>query len=65
MTTSFVSQQAYQELRSDRHPVVIISAADIAGILVNVGLGTPEALKQWLIAQFPKPDEPMRPDGGK
>lgn len=57
VTTSFVSQQAYQELRSDRHPVVVISAADLAGILVKVGLGTPEALKQWLIAQFPKPSE--------
>lgn len=55
VTASFVSHQAYQELRSDRHPVVVISAADIAGILVKVGLGTPEALKQWLIAQFPPP----------
>jgi hypothetical protein len=39
--------------------VIVISAADIAAILVNVWLGTPEALKQWLIAQFPKSGGPM------
>jgi hypothetical protein len=41
VTTSFLGHQAYQELRSDRHPVVVIAGADIAGILVKAGLGTP------------------------
>ena len=54
----FSDGQAYQELRSDRQPVVIISGADIADVLVKTGLGTPEALKGWLTAQFPKADEP-------
>jgi hypothetical protein len=53
VTTSFLGHQAYQELRSDRHPVVVIAGADIAAILVKAGLGTPEAVGEWLIAEFP------------
>jgi len=53
VTTSYLSQQAYQELTNDRHSVIVISASYVAEILVNAGLGTPEAVKQWLIAQFP------------
>ena len=47
VTTSFLGHQAYQELRSDRHPVVVIAGADIAAILVKAGLGTPEAVREW------------------
>ena len=53
VTTSFLCNQAYQELRSDRHPVVVIAAADIAAILVKAGLGTPEAVREWLVGEFP------------
>jgi hypothetical protein len=53
VTTSFLGHQAYQELRSDGHPVVVIAGADIAAILVKAGLGTPEAVREWLIAEFP------------
>ena len=59
VTTSFLGHQAYQELRSDRHPVIVISGADIAGILVKAGVGTAEALTEWLIAQFPRKTESM------
>ena len=51
VTTSFLGHQAYQELRSDRHPVIVIAGADIAAILVKAGIGTPEALGLWL-SQF-------------
>jgi len=50
ITTLFLGHEAYQELRSDRHPVVVIAGADIAGILVKAGLGTPEAVREWLTA---------------
>ena len=53
MTTSYLGHQAYEELRSDRHPVVIISGADIAGILVKAGIGTANAVQEWLMASFP------------
>jgi len=53
VTTSYLGHQAYEELRSDRHPVVIISGADIAGILVKAGIGTANAVQEWLMASFP------------
>jgi hypothetical protein len=54
VTTSFLGHQAYEELRHDRHPVVVISGADIAGLLVRSGLGTAQAVGQWLQTAFPK-----------
>ena len=51
VTTSFLGHQAYQELRSDKHTVIVIAGADIAAILVNAGLGTTDAVR--LIAEFP------------
>jgi hypothetical protein len=53
VTTSFLCHQAYQELRSDRHPVVVIAGADIAAIIVKAGMGTSETVREWLIAEFP------------
>ena len=53
VTTPILGHQAYQELHSDRHPVVVIAGADIAAILVKAGLGTPEAVLEWLTAEFP------------
>jgi hypothetical protein len=35
VTASFLGHPAYQELRSDRHPVIVIAGADIAAILVR------------------------------
>ena len=54
VTTSFLGHQAYEELRHDRHPVVVISGADIAGILVKAGLGTSDAVERWLKTSFPR-----------
>jgi len=51
--TTFLGHQAYRESRSDRHPVVVIAGADIAGFLVKAGVGTPEAVREWLVAEFP------------
>jgi len=55
VTTSFLGHQAYPELRSDRHPVVVIAGADIAVIIVKAGMGTSETVGEWLIAEFPTP----------
>ena len=38
VTTSFVSKQAYNEIRADGHPVVILAGRDIADILKGRGL---------------------------
>lgn len=53
VTTSAVSKQAYSEVREDGHPIVFISGKDIADILVNNGLGTPQAVIEFLQAEFP------------
>lgn len=52
VTTSYVAEQAYREIREDGHPVVIVAANDIARILTNVGLGTGEKVAAWLKSNF-------------
>jgi hypothetical protein len=54
VTTSFLAAQAYQEIKDDKHPIVIISNRDIAEILVENGLGEPTELSSWL-KQFREP----------
>jgi hypothetical protein len=52
VTTCFLVHQTYLELRSDRHPVVVIAGADIAQTLVRAGLGTLDAVRKRLSASF-------------
>jgi hypothetical protein len=54
VTTSYLGKQAYEELRSDRHPVIVIAGGDIAGILLKAGLSTPAAVQDWLESSFKK-----------
>ena len=48
VTTSYVSDQAYKEVRADGHPIVIISAVDIVEILARKQITTVEACQSWL-----------------
>lgn len=48
VTTSFVSEQAYKELRDDEHPVIVISASDIVNILFSKGITNGKTLDIWL-----------------
>ncbi len=48
VTTSYVSTQAYQELREDQHPVAIIAAADIARTLRTRGLSNASQIRDWM-----------------
>lgn len=50
VTTSFVSTQAYKELRDDQHPVVIISGGDIVRILRKRGINSSKAVEAWVCA---------------
>lgn len=52
VTTSFVHEQAYREIRSDAHPVVILAGADLVRLLRARGLTTPETLISWLEERF-------------
>jgi hypothetical protein len=53
VTTSFVSDQAYKEIREDEHPIIVIAGVDIVGILKQVGIATLDELKVWLESNFP------------
>ena len=53
VTTSFLNLQAYRELKEDEHPIVVISARDISGILTKAGLSRPADVLNWLHANFP------------
>lgn len=50
VTTSFVASQAYQEIKEDQHPIVIISAIDIVKLLIRHGIGGQAELDEWLSA---------------
>lgn len=47
VTTSYLSNQAYKELKEDAHPVVIISAKDIIEILKS-RVGSIDNIQNWL-----------------
>jgi len=53
ITTSYIALQAYKEIIEDGHPVVVISAKDIAETLIKTGKNTPQKVKKWLQNQFP------------
>ena len=48
VTTSFVALQAYQEIVEDGHPLLILSATDIAKILLSKGIANETMLNTWL-----------------
>ena len=54
VTTSYLTKQAYEELRGDQHPVVVLAARDIAELLRRHGHSTPEDVHSWLAGKFPR-----------
>jgi len=53
VTTSFVSDQAYKEIREDQHPIVVLAGTDIVSILKQSGISTISVLTNWLKSNFP------------
>lgn len=47
MTTSYVNSQAYSEVIEDGHPILIVTASDIAAIL-RINSITSDNIKNWL-----------------
>lgn len=63
VTTSCVADQAYQEVRDDGHPIVVIAARDIVEILSRVGLRTAAEVAGYLSTHHAPPaPPPARPD---
>ena len=52
VTTSAISKQAYEEVRSDNHPIIFLSGKDIINILIEKGLNNVKVLNQYLIANY-------------
>jgi len=48
ITTSAVSPQTYEEIRIDKHPIVIVSGRDIADTLITEGINTVDKLDKWI-----------------
>jgi hypothetical protein len=53
VTTTCVDRQAYQEIKEDGHPIVVIAAGDIVDLLRASGRGSVESVKNWLMEDFP------------
>ena len=49
ITTSYVDKQAYNEVVNDGHPIMIVTAADIAGILRKSAINS-RNIEEWLRA---------------
>jgi len=54
VTTSYIGLQAYQEIREDEHPIVVVAAEDIAKMLLNSGIKSADETSEWLKKNFPK-----------
>lgn len=50
VTTSAIAKQAYEEVREDGHPVILLCGRDIAELLVGKGYNTPKKIADWLAA---------------
>ncbi len=48
VTTSALDRQAYEEIRADQHPIVVISGRDIAEILISGGVNSLSAMADWI-----------------
>jgi hypothetical protein len=53
VTTSVVARQAYEEIRADGHPVVILCGRDIANVLISKDLKSKKEVMTWLNNKFP------------
>ena len=56
VTTGYVHQQAYEEVVNDGHPILIVTARDIARILLNHSINTSN-LREWIESvqmQYPR-----------
>jgi hypothetical protein len=60
VTTSYVAEQAYQEIREDKHPIVVIAGGDITKILIENGVNTEVALTALLDSMGSQDQAPSR-----
>ena len=54
VTTGYIARQAYEEIRGDEQPIVVICGRDIVDLVRRHGHSTPAAILAWLETTFPK-----------
>jgi len=54
VTTSYIHEQAYKEIKEDGHPVPVLAARDIANVLGSKGYATASGVEDWLNRRFPQ-----------
>jgi hypothetical protein len=54
VTTGHVAPQAYREIRTDQHPIVIMSSIDIVNLLRQKGYASPGDVTRWLHEPSPR-----------
>ncbi len=52
VTTSYLDSQAYQEIKEDQHPIIVIAAIDILGLLRANGRADVHSVREWLVQDF-------------
>lgn len=52
VTTSYVDSQAYKEIKEDRHPIIVLAAADIIALLKKNGIVDRSSVELWLKNEF-------------
>ena len=63
VTTTWLNQQAYQEIIEDGHPIIVISGSDIVRILKNSDLHDANVLQRWLENNFSPPAQNLSSKG--
>ncbi|MEO8058358.1 MAG: restriction endonuclease [Burkholderiales bacterium] len=54
VTTSYLEAQAYQEIKEDQHPIIVLAAADIVELLKANGRSDVASVREWLEQDYPK-----------
>ena len=49
VTTSALDKQAYEEVRSDQHPIIVMSGRDIAETLIQQGINSRKEVESWIL----------------
>jgi len=57
VTTGYVDQQAYKEIKEDEHPILVLSGGDIVDLLKASGHSSPAQVSHWLETEFPEGEE--------
>jgi hypothetical protein len=62
VTTSYLDLQAYQEIKEDQHPIIVIAARDIVELLRANDCADTETVRAWLERDFPAPLPELKPE---